>query len=385
MPDTAQDTRHDDAGSSAVDLLVRPPQQARSRRTLRRILDASLDLLEREGQDALTVTTITKKARTSVGSFYARFEGKDDLLRYMGESALEDAVSEWARLKKEELPAKRKRRRMVRFLVSRLGRLYMRGPARAVVLLDGLEDPAPTRRERLEELLALDLRDLLDGPDLRTDLVARVLTGVLRDATLRHLRAGTDEPSTDPYPKPAVLLPELVELLVGYLGGKVRAPRSDSKVPEVSYAPYRPAGPVQPEPEAEDTEPAEPEPEGPESEGPATEGPATEERATVAEPEPEPEMEPAARTAELEPAWDDDPRVEREPPTPEDEEPGGIGEPDVIPDPWADPVQAAEEPDPAEPEPAPESTPEPESKPEPEPADEDPPARREADPFDVWG
>lgn len=365
MPDTAQDTQHDDAGSSAVDLLVRPPQQARSRRTLRRILDASLDLLEREGQDALTVTTITKKARTSVGSFYARFEGKDDLLRYMGESALEDAVSEWARLKKEELPAKRKRRRMLRFLVSRLGRLYMRGPARAVVLLDGLEDPAPARRERLEELLALDVRDLLDGPDLRTDLVARVLTGVLRDATLRHLRAGALKPSTDPYPKPAVLLPELVELLVGYLGGKVRAPRSDSKVPEVSYAPYRPAGPVQPEPEAEDTE----------SEEAATEEPAEEERATVAEPGPSKPVPPAPPTPT--------PAVEPEPPAREDEEPGGIGEPDVIPDPWADQAESAEEPDPAES--APESTPEPESQPEPDPADEDPSPRPEPDPFDVWG
>ena len=60
---------------------VRPPVQARSRRTLARILDASLTLLGERGRDGLTVQDIVSRAGTSVGSFYARFSGKEDLLR----------------------------------------------------------------------------------------------------------------------------------------------------------------------------------------------------------------------------------------------------------------------------------------------------------------
>ena len=62
-----------------------PPKQTRSRRTLERIVQASLDILEREGPDGLTVQAIVERAGSSVGSFYARFGGKDDLLEYVGD------------------------------------------------------------------------------------------------------------------------------------------------------------------------------------------------------------------------------------------------------------------------------------------------------------
>ena len=58
-----------------------PPQQARSRETFNRLLDAAEALLEEKGLDAATVPAIAKRAGVSVGVVYRRFPDKDNLLR----------------------------------------------------------------------------------------------------------------------------------------------------------------------------------------------------------------------------------------------------------------------------------------------------------------
>ncbi len=72
-----------------------PPKQSRSRRTLERIVNASLEILDAEGARGLTVQAVVKRAGSSVGSFYARFGGKDDLLDYLGERVWDDALDRW--------------------------------------------------------------------------------------------------------------------------------------------------------------------------------------------------------------------------------------------------------------------------------------------------
>ena len=74
---------------------VNPPQQARSRRTLERIVRAALAILEEEGPDGLTVQAVVARANSSVGSFYARFGGKDDLLEYLEERVWDEARERW--------------------------------------------------------------------------------------------------------------------------------------------------------------------------------------------------------------------------------------------------------------------------------------------------
>ena len=76
---------------------TRPPQQSRSRRTLERIVAASLKILETDGPDGLTVQAIVEEAGSSVGSFYARFSGKDELLEYLGERGWREAAERWDR------------------------------------------------------------------------------------------------------------------------------------------------------------------------------------------------------------------------------------------------------------------------------------------------
>lgn len=74
---------------------VNPPKQARSRQTLERIVAASLELLATEGPSGLTVHKVVDKADSSVGSFYARFKGKDDLLDYLGDRIWSEALERW--------------------------------------------------------------------------------------------------------------------------------------------------------------------------------------------------------------------------------------------------------------------------------------------------
>jgi len=62
---------------------VARPKQARSERTLHRLLDAAESLIE-EGGD-VSVPEIARRARSSVGGFYARFRDKNELLRALEE------------------------------------------------------------------------------------------------------------------------------------------------------------------------------------------------------------------------------------------------------------------------------------------------------------
>ena len=74
---------------------LREPKQLRSRRTLRRITEAALELIAETGVEGTTVHDIVERAGSSVGSFYARFGGKDDLLAYLDERIWETVELRW--------------------------------------------------------------------------------------------------------------------------------------------------------------------------------------------------------------------------------------------------------------------------------------------------
>lgn len=74
---------------------LRPPKQARSRATLDRIANAALELMEEGGVENATIGAIVKRAGASVGSFYARFPGKDDLIHYLQDRIWAEATERW--------------------------------------------------------------------------------------------------------------------------------------------------------------------------------------------------------------------------------------------------------------------------------------------------
>jgi AcrR family transcriptional regulator len=72
---------------------VNAPQQARSQRTLEKLLDAAERILLARGLDAVTVPEVVREAGSSVGSFYARFPDKRALLETLHERACAQTIT----------------------------------------------------------------------------------------------------------------------------------------------------------------------------------------------------------------------------------------------------------------------------------------------------
>jgi AcrR family transcriptional regulator len=64
-----------------MDSSPRPPQQARSRRTLELLLAATIAIMEEEGLAAVVIPGVAARAGVSTGSIYRRFADKDALIR----------------------------------------------------------------------------------------------------------------------------------------------------------------------------------------------------------------------------------------------------------------------------------------------------------------
>jgi AcrR family transcriptional regulator len=76
-------------------LAVRPPRQARSRATLYRFLEAATELLGERRFEEASVAEIARRARSSVGAFYARFPDKEALLAYLNDRLFEQGRAQW--------------------------------------------------------------------------------------------------------------------------------------------------------------------------------------------------------------------------------------------------------------------------------------------------
>jgi len=69
---------------------VAQPKQARSEESLRRLLDAAESLLSERPLGEVSIADIARRARSSVGGFYARFRDKDELLLALHERFVRD-------------------------------------------------------------------------------------------------------------------------------------------------------------------------------------------------------------------------------------------------------------------------------------------------------
>jgi len=208
---TSQPVATPPGNTSVVDSpLVRAPLQARSRRTLQKLLSAGVRILESDGPDGLTVGAITRTARISVGSFYARFQGKDDLLRFLGEGALEESLEIWTgrgiarggaidqvndveKMGPGREPA-RDTSEIDTALHTLLG-LFLEGPGRTLALLEGVQDSSPSRRRRLEAVVTDEIAHLSGADPQRMGVRVRALVGLLQDAARRSVlgEAGAEE------------------------------------------------------------------------------------------------------------------------------------------------------------------------------------------------
>jgi AcrR family transcriptional regulator len=73
---------------------VRAPLQARSRDSARRLVDAALRVLARDGVQGLTMAAVSRESGVSNGSLYHRYGGRDQLLAACQERFFERVVEE---------------------------------------------------------------------------------------------------------------------------------------------------------------------------------------------------------------------------------------------------------------------------------------------------
>jgi AcrR family transcriptional regulator len=86
------------SGPAVADLSgLRPPQQARSRAALQRLLTSAEHVLVNEGPEELTIARVAEHAGVSVGGVYRRFASKEQLIDAVKQAfveRLEEAVAE---------------------------------------------------------------------------------------------------------------------------------------------------------------------------------------------------------------------------------------------------------------------------------------------------
>jgi AcrR family transcriptional regulator len=171
-------------------------------------------LLAEQGVGGVTVQAVVARGGASVGSFYARFTGKDDLLEYLRQEVWGDVLLWWERALVSTdwpaLPLEESIDRAVGLLQESLGVLE---PERRA--LRASPDGA-----RAEEAFYADLRRGLaerillrreaighPGPDRAVDLALRAVLGALVDFAREH-----------PGPEPTHVRSELTHLFLSYLG-----------------------------------------------------------------------------------------------------------------------------------------------------------------------
>jgi AcrR family transcriptional regulator len=204
---------------------VHTPQQDRSKRTLSRLLDAAEGIIRTRGVAALTVPAVAREARSSVGSFYARFPDKAALLSTLHARACEESVAtaeaaldpaRW-----EGVPA----REIVRAFIAFAVQVYAeRRPMMLAFSAELATDPGfAERRTRAAAAIARALRGLLilparagelghPDPALAVDTSLRLVTAVLEQKNSLDA-AGLPEAAV----ADQVMVDELTRAVLAYL------------------------------------------------------------------------------------------------------------------------------------------------------------------------
>lgn len=205
---------------------VRPPQQARSRATLDRLLDAAEQLLAEKGWEECSVTEIVRRAGSSVGAFYSRFKDKDGLFHAIHERfsveamATADDILSLERWEGATIPE------IIRETVAFTVRTYREraGLIRAFLVRGAVDDAFRERSLRLRSHIAELLRKLVlarrkellhPAPAVASEFSVRLIHGLLQArAVIGDLQNGSggvrlsDEQITT----------ELVHAVLAYLG-----------------------------------------------------------------------------------------------------------------------------------------------------------------------
>jgi AcrR family transcriptional regulator len=205
---------------------------------LARLVSAARELLAEEGVDGVTVHAVVARANASVGSFYARFVGKEDLIRYVQEEVWGD-VSRWwdgalASAEWEGLSLEGSVQRAIQALGDSLAVLE---PERRA--LRSRQEGAEAE-DTFYQRVRVSLRDRLmvnraeirhPHPDRAVELGLRAVLGILRGLGSE----GAGRSGGDAGWSPLELEQELERLFLAYVGGRPGQPADDAKPGKVDF------------------------------------------------------------------------------------------------------------------------------------------------------
>lgn len=133
--------------------IPRPARQRRGRETLERIVAAAEAIMAEDGPGATTVTAVMARAKVGPGSFYARFDGKESLVRLIQSRFMEGClagVEDLARIGAwTDVPVPVRAGEAVRRLVR--GHVSHEASLRAV-LAEAIRRPGGEEMERVVEM-----------------------------------------------------------------------------------------------------------------------------------------------------------------------------------------------------------------------------------------
>jgi len=183
---------------------VRVPQQARSRRTRERIIDAAVACFESEGYDATTTAMIARRARIAVGTLYGYFRDKREILLELLDRTV-DEIGEVviARLEPESLQG-RDPREHVRALIDAVFHMQTLRPGIQSILWEryfkdpDFHEPVEAVRTRLKEAVvafarAADEQSGVLRPGLELDAAALTVVNAVQWNALHSFIHGTHE------------------------------------------------------------------------------------------------------------------------------------------------------------------------------------------------
>lgn len=185
----------------------RTPRQPRSEATVEAILEASFQLLERDGVEGLTTNHIAERAGVSVGTLYQYFGGKQAIL-----AALAQRRAEAARDRIAQLVIAGPEVGAARLIVRTLATAFEGSPATRRALLDALllhEGEAVIMRHHQSFFATISGKAVL-GFDLTPEagfVLTHAVIGLLRAATVEQDLALDSERLED----------ELVRLMESYV------------------------------------------------------------------------------------------------------------------------------------------------------------------------
>ena len=189
----------------------RKPAQARAEATVEAIFDATFQLLETGGLDALTTNHIAQRAGVSIGTLYQYFGGKQQILAAMAQRRAEAARGKIAQtlIAAPQLGS-------VRPIVQAMMATFQGSPETRKALLDALFDHGGDA-VMLEHHKAF-LAAIGGKAELNLDLSPESLF-VLTHAVAGLLRAAAAQPDLNL--SPAVLEDEFVLLMESYLSALI--------------------------------------------------------------------------------------------------------------------------------------------------------------------